>query len=189
MRTQALLLLSLTLSLGACGSDPVASSSPVRLSLKAKSDDVKSGVITESKDITTEIGNPFGAFIKEATNRLGVAPERILLTELSLFLGASSKGVATLEGVFSGQVDVLFEMNDTKNTYAVGSFNNFKGPGPLAGSIGFDFSKFAAVDADRFRSGSFKVVLRGNAASSFGTPDKAEAELEVGLVFEAYTAL
>jgi len=63
--------------LAACGDDPVSFSAPVGIELKAKSDDVMNGVITEDKGITTESGNPYGAFINDATARLGRAPGRV----------------------------------------------------------------------------------------------------------------
>ena len=48
-------------SVVACSSDPVSYSAPVGINLKAKAGDAAAGAITESKGITTESGNPYGA--------------------------------------------------------------------------------------------------------------------------------
>jgi hypothetical protein len=73
----------------ACGSDPVNYSSPVGIELKAKSGDVSGTAISEQKDITTETGNPYSAFVNDATRMIGRDPARIEIDELTLTLGAS----------------------------------------------------------------------------------------------------
>ena len=74
----------------ACGDDPVNYSAPVGIELKAKSGDVTNNAITEEKGITTESGNPYGAFITEAKNRIGHDPSRIELHDVTVTLGAQS---------------------------------------------------------------------------------------------------
>src|SRR5439155_24452981 len=94
--------------LAACGSDPVSYSAPVGIELKAKSGDVTNAAVTELKDITTESGNPYGAFTNDAQAKLGHAPSRIELADLTLTLGGQSTGGSALEQVFNGDVDVSF---------------------------------------------------------------------------------
>src|SRR4051812_35810400 len=90
------------LALAACGSDPVSFSQPVGITLKAKSGDVNNATITENKDVTTESGNPYGAFISDATAKLGGhAPGTIEVNDVTLTLGGTSQGVATLDQVMT----------------------------------------------------------------------------------------
>src|SRR5438105_4095222 len=113
------------LALAACGSDPVNYSQPVGIELKAKSGDVNTAAVTESKEINTESGNPYGAFISTAETKLGgKAPSRIELSQLSLTLGGQSTGVSSLEQVVTGDVDVAFIVNNTNNTYDAGHVIN-----------------------------------------------------------------
>src|ERR1051325_8993418 len=112
MRTLCVLVV-----LAGCGDSPVNYSAPVGINLKAKSGDVVQNVVSDKKSITTESGNPYGAFVGAAQQRLGRDPSRIEITGITIVLGADSTGVTTLDQVFTGQVDVLFLMNDTNNTY------------------------------------------------------------------------
>jgi len=73
-----------------------------------------------TKGITTESGNPYGAFVGDARTKLGHDPSRVELDGVSLTLGAQSTGVTALDQIYSGAVDVLFLMNDTNNSYPAG---------------------------------------------------------------------
>jgi len=112
------------LALAACGTDPVSYSAPVGINLKVKSGDVLSNAISDQKGITTESGNPYGAFVSDAQRKLGRDPTRIEIDQLTLTLGAQSTGVTKLEEVYTGDVDVAFIMNDTNNTYDAGHVMN-----------------------------------------------------------------
>ena len=175
------------LFLVACGDDPVSYSEPVGLTLKAKSDDTTNGVVTDEKGITTESGNPYGAFVSNARRELGnTDPGAIEVEKVELFLGADSTGVTTLGGVFNGNVEVLFQMNDTNNSYPVahGTIEAATGAGPFGLAIDFDP---AIPDADyaKLLGGSFKVIVRGPAASGFETKG-ADADLQTTLTFAAF---
>jgi hypothetical protein len=170
----------------ACGSDPVNYSAPVGIELKAKSGDVANAVVSEQKDITTESGNPYGAFTNDATTKLGgVAPSRIELHDLTLTLGAQSTGVTALEEVVTGDVDVAFIVNDSNNTYDAGHIVNPTGVGPDTMDIVFDWSQVATTDRSALIGGSFKVVLRGPAAATFSSKG-ADATLQTTFTFDAY---
>jgi hypothetical protein len=109
------------LLLAACGDDPLRYSEPVGINLKAKSADTVGGVVSDEKGISTESTNPYGKFVADARVQLGGKdPAEIALEELTLTLGAGSTGVTRLGEVFTGQVDVLFVMNDTNNTAIAG---------------------------------------------------------------------
>jgi hypothetical protein len=169
----------------ACGSDPVSYSAPVGINVKAKSGDVSGNVVTEQKDITTESGNPYGAFINDARVALSNKdPSAIEINHLTLLLGAQSTGVTTLDQVVTGDVDVAFVVNDSNNTYDAGHVMNPTGAGPVDMTVTFDSTKVAAQDWPKMMSGSFKVVLRGTAAATFAGKG-AEANLQITFSFDA----
>ena len=179
-------LVWLPLVLAACGTDPVQYSAPVGIELKAKSSDVASNVVSEQKDITTESGNPYGAFVNTAMSKLsGHAPSRIEIDQLTLTLGAQSTGVATLDEVVTGDVDVAFLVNDSNNTYDAGHAMNPTGAGPVTMSPSFDWAMVSPDDRTRMLNGSFKVSLRGSAAIGFQSK-AADASLETTFTFTAF---
>ena len=170
----------------ACGSDPVSFSQPVGIELKAKSGDVNNNAISELKDITTESGNPFGAFITAARAKLGNHdPSRIELPMLTLTLGAQSTGVTKLDDVFTGDVDVAFLMNTSSNTYDVGHVTNPAGVGPDSVDSTFVSTQLSAADYQLLLQGQFKVQVRGPAAAGFQSKG-AEASIQATFTFDAF---
>ncbi len=185
-----LLRLSLgsALLIAACSDDPLRYSEPVGINLKAKSADTTGGVVSDEKGITTESGNPYGKFVADARAQLGGKdPAEIALEDLTLTLGAGSTGVTRLGEVFTGQVDVLFVMNDTNNTVMAGSGNiaatTAGGPAPL--DAAFTSTTLGAADLTKLIGGNFKVVIRGPAGADFETKG-ADADLQLTLTFAAY---
>ncbi len=176
------------LALVACGGDdPVSYSAPVGINLKAKSDDVTNGVVTDDKGINTESGNPYGAFVTDARAEIGADPGLIDVAGVDLFIGANSTGVTKLGEVFAGQVDVLFEMNDTNNSYTVasGAISADSGAGPIGADVTFAADEVPDLDYAKLLAGSFKVVVRGPAAPGFATAG-ADVDLQVTLTFAAF---
>ncbi len=171
--------------LTACGDDPLSHSAPVGINLKAESGDVSGTAISDEKGITTESGNPFGAFMNDARSTLGHDPSAVEISTLTLTLGAQSTGVTGLEQVYTGDVDMLFIMNDTNNTYPVGHVANPTGTGPVTAHILLDDAAMAEQDRDKYYGGSFKVVIRGTAATDFATKG-AKADLQLSFTFAAY---
>ncbi len=172
-------------SLAACGSDPVSYSTPVGINLKAKSSDVANTAITDDKSITTESGNPYGAFVTDAHTKLGRDPTAIEIDQLTLTLGAQSTGVVALQDVYSGDVDIALIMNDTNNTYDAGHVTSPTGVGPVDLNVVFQSSQVTATDFPKMLTGSFKVVIRGTAAVGFSTKN-AEANLQATFTFAAF---
>lgn len=168
-----------------CGADPVSYSSPVGINLKAKSGDVSGTTVSDEKGINTETGNPFGAFVTDARARIGRDPSRIEIDAASLTLGAQSTGVVTLQEVYSGDVDVAFVVNDSNNTYDVGHVIDPTGVGPVGIDVNFESIAVTSLDWAKFLGGSFKVVVRGTAATGFSTKG-AEANLQVTFTFAAF---
>jgi hypothetical protein len=169
----------------ACSDDPVSFSAPVGINLKAKSGDVANTAISEDKAITTENGNPYGAFVSDATTKLGHAPGRIEIDNATLLLGGQSTNVTRLDEVFTGVVDVAFIMNDTNNTYEVGTVTNPTGTGPVEITIALAGDDMAPQDFTKYLGGSFKVVARGTAAPGFVSKG-AEASLQLTFTFAAF---
>ena len=171
-------------TLSACSDDPVSYSAPVGINLKAESGAVNNTVISDEKGITTESGNPYGAFIAGANAELGREPGRVEIDKLDLVLGATSTGVTALEQVYAGNVEVLFLMNDSNNTYPIGTVANPKMT-TAAIDVGFESSDIAEQDWAKFMGGSFKVVIRGTAATDFATKG-AKADLQLTFTFAAF---
>ena len=173
------------LALAACGADPVSFSAPVGINFKVKSGEVLSNAISDQKGITTESGNPYGAFASDAQRKLGKDPTRIEIDQLTLTLGAQSTGVTKLEEVYTGDVDVAFIMNDTNNTYDAGHVMNPMGVGPVPVSVSFSSASVSSADFTKLLNGSFSVVIRGSAASGFSTKG-AEANMQLTFTFAAF---
>lgn len=171
-----------------CSDDPVSYSAPVGINLKAKSADTVNAVVTDEKGITTESGNPYGAFVADAETALGGAdPSRIEVASVALLLGGGSAGVAALGEIFDGTVDVQFQMNDSNNSYPVADVDvdAAVGAGPVDLAVSFDSGQVQGDDYTRLLGGSFKVVLRGPAATGFTTKG-ADADLQLTFDFEAF---
>jgi hypothetical protein len=179
--------LSVVSLLAACGDDPLSYSAPVGINLKAKSSDTVNNVVTDDKGITTESGNPYGAFIADARRELGRDPGSVDVDHVDILLGAGSTGVTKLSEVFTGNVEVLFEMNDTNNTYAAasGSIAATTAGGPVTLDSSFTADSVPDLDYQKLLAGSFKVVIRGPAAAGFSTKG-ADADLQVTLTFAAF---
>ena len=160
-------------------------SQPVGINIKAKSEDVINTAISRDKNINTESGNPYGAFINESERRLGaLEPQQIDVAELTLILGGTSKNVANLAEVFIGDVDVAFVIEDSNNTYDVWHVIDPTGVSSAV-DVNFDSRTIAAQDAAKFLGGGFKVVIRGTAAASFSGKG-AEADLQLTFGFAAF---
>jgi hypothetical protein len=172
----------------ACGEDPVSYSEPVGLELKIESSKVVNGSISNEKSITTESGNPYGAFITAAKAELGREPSRIVLTSATLQLGASSTGVVSLSEIFDGEISVLFSMDTTNDTFSAATLvidDSTQGRGPIEMAALFDSDDMSAANISKLLSGSFKVVLAGPTAENFDALD-AKADVQVTLTLEAY---
>jgi hypothetical protein len=184
--TRLPLVLVVSCALAACSDDPVSYSAPVAINLKAKSADTVGGVVSDDKGITTENGNPYGAFVAGAMDELGGRdPSAIEVDSAEVFLGGNSVGVTMLGEIFAGPMEVVFEMNDTANSYPVGSvaIDATTGPGPIA--IALTFDGVSDVDHAKLLGGSFKVIVRGPSAPMFEMKG-ADADLQVTFTFAAF---
>jgi hypothetical protein len=183
---RASFVLAFASTLVACSDDPVSYSAPVAINLKAKSADTTGGVVSDDKGITTESGNPYGAFVSAAMDELGGRePSTIGVDSAEVFLGANSVGVTSLGEIFVGPMEVLFEMNDTANSYPVGTATIVAATGAGPVPIDLTFEGVSAVDHAKLLGGSFKVIVRGPSAPEFETKG-ADADLQVTFTFAAF---
>jgi len=171
----------------ACGSSaPVTYSAPVGISLDVRSADVVSGQISVDKSISTETGNPYGAFVNAAEKALGHAPSRIVVTSATLVMDpASSTQVTALEQVFGGAVQVSFVPNGSRVSLPAATAPQVSGIGPVAMVDLFDSAQVPSTDYPDIVGGSFKVLLTGAAVADFATRS-ATADLTATFTFEAF---
>ncbi len=176
-------------ALAACGGDdPVSHSAPVGINLKADSDKVVGTNVTDKKNINTESGNPYGAFVNEAQNVLGRAPGRIEVDGVSILMAAGSTGVSMLSEIFNGRIDVMFEMSATTDTIPVAHTiidPKTMGRGPIELEIDFDSANLAPANFADLVAGNFNVVYSGVVASGYSTLG-AKADLQITFTFEAF---
>jgi len=167
----------------ACGDDVVNYSAPVGINEKLRSTDVGAGnAVLLSKSINTEQGNPYGAFVNAATQTLGRAPSRIVVTYLSLELLETSTGVTNLNEVFTGQVAIGFDLDGI--VYPVGTVTNPAGVGvPMA--VTFDSASLGPVAYADLVGGGFPVVVSGTATPTFAG-GSFTADLKATFGFMAY---
>jgi hypothetical protein len=100
-------------------------------------------------------------------------------------LGANSTGVTGFDQIYTGDVEVLFQMNDTNNTYNVGRVANPTASGPADISVSWSSDAVSDIDYAKLLGGSFKVVIRGTPATGFATKG-AKADLQLNFTFAAF---
>lgn len=172
----------------ACGDDPVTYSEPVGLTMQASSGDIADGRIEEEKNINTESGNPYGAFVANAEAELGHAPSDIVVEGVTLELDlAASNNIDALGLLFAGDTDVTFVTNSSGATYpvAIHTFEATDPAGPIDFHVHFDSDTLTDADYTELVGGNFKVVLSGPAAPGFAALN-ADADMSLVLTFIAY---
>lgn len=105
-------------------------SSLVAISLQAKSSDVPGPGLTLEKQIMTEAGNPYEAFIADAEARLGKETSRIDFERLTLRLGDDSTKVTALEQVCAGHLYFELTLEGSNDTFVFGEAMAPSGAGP-----------------------------------------------------------
>jgi hypothetical protein len=169
-----------------CGDDPISYSQPVGITTGVQSKDVSAGALALSKNINTENGNPYGAFVNAAKDRLGgKTPSRIAVTSATLALLPGASGVTDLQEIFTGNVGVAFQMNGSLISYPVAQASGPSGTGPVAMTVSFDPASMSPADYADLVQGSFKVALTGTSAPGFAAAS-ANASLQTTFGFTAY---
>jgi hypothetical protein len=170
-----------------CSDDPVSVSDVVDLKLTLSSGDVANNILRDEKNVNTESGNPYGAFVAKAREEIGGDPSHIAVTGTAVTIGATSRNVTMLGQVFAGATKLEFVMNGSSTPHAVAtkSVGAADGAGPIPFLVAFDSDDIPAADYTDLASGSFKVVLSGPPASGFAAAN-ADADITISLTFEAF---
>jgi hypothetical protein len=170
----------LPLLLAHCADDPIAYSEVISLKLSGiKDGDAKNGVTTEEKNVNTESGNPYGAFLASAEGALdGAEPGRVELSSALVGLHADSKGVAQLDQVFS-RVELF--ISSSTATYPLGDATSLS-----ASTAAFVLSEDVDWEAlqPTLVQGDFKVGVRVDVITDM--EDNWDAKLFLDLNFSAY---
>jgi hypothetical protein len=172
--------------LAACGDDVVSHSAPVGIHLAFSSGDVAGGRVGDDKNINTESGNPYAAYIADAREALGHDPSRIEVDSLTLTIATGTSGVTALGEIFDGPTALTFEMNSTNTIVPVASLAIVAstGPGPVPMDGAFDSSTVTGDDWTSLLDGDFKVVIDGPAQGDFEGANAA-VDLEALFTFDA----
>ena len=179
--------LALALAAGCSDDDPVSVSDVVDLKLTLSSGDVSNGSLYDEKNINTESGNPYGAFVSQARTEIGGDPSHIAVTGTAVTVEATSKNVTMLGAVFAGATKFEFIMNGSTTRYAVATKDVVAadGAGPVSFAVNFDSDAIPAADYAELASGSFKVALSGAPAAGFEAAN-ADADITISMTFEAF---
>lgn len=171
----------------ACSDDAINYSEPVGISLQFKSSDVVAGRILIDKNINTESGNPYGAFVKTAETKLGAAPGRIDVASATLTVESSSKQVTRLGEIFTGDCKLSFVLNTGNVPLAVATRTMAVADtaGPVTFTAAFDSATLDDAQYAQLVAGSFKVALDCATASTFAGLG-ATADLKATFTFGAY---
>jgi hypothetical protein len=182
------LLCAALVLVAACGDDPVSVSDVVDIKLSLSSGDVAGdGTMVADKNINTESGNPYGAFVQFARDEIGGDAGRITVDGAAITVDATSSGITDLGEVFLGVTTVEFVMNGSSAIYPVATRAVVldDGPGPVEFDVDLDSDDIPDEDFADLASGSFKVAISGTAADGFEAAN-ADADMTVSLTFSAF---
>lgn len=164
---------------GGCADDVVGVSEPVSLKLSGiKPGDIANGSASEDKNVNTESGNPYGAFLKAARDGLGQEPRAIRVKSAFLRVHADSKNVTNFEQVFA---DLELFAADSQTTIPVGTVSAPSGTS-VAVVITADEVDLAALQT-AMKGGDFKMGVRGAVQST--TPADFDLKITIDAIFEA----
>jgi hypothetical protein len=169
---------------GGSGNDlnTVGYSGPVAIRLdKFKDDEVRNGAFDVDKNLSTEMGNPYGAFQNAARAALGRAPAAILVDRVTLTLGSDTTGVTAFEQ-FMGTPMTLYLASNAA-TVNIGTVAQPMGPGPVEVTITATRDTLAPIQAALTSGGSLKVGIRVPVSPT--APRRFDARVSVVLYFRA----
>jgi hypothetical protein len=175
--------LTAALALPACAEDPVLATDLIVITLSdINENDITSGVVEERKNISTESGNPYGEFLREARRILGRDPGRIRVESVQITLDGSSRGVDGFQDLFPGEVNVFLDASAGGTVY-VGRTSAPTGMGPVVLSVISSDDSLAPI-MDALLGGSFHVGVQG--ATHRLEHDDFDAGINIRIGFGAY---
>jgi hypothetical protein len=174
---QATFAAGLLLSVG-CKPDAVVNDIGINLNIKNADLDANNVLITE-KNIATEQGNPYGAFLSDIAAQLGGEPAVITLEAATLTLVGGDQ--TTIEELYVGAVTLTIVDDAAGTETDIATITDPLGVGPLELTIdsdAFDDEAFQATLND----GSFKMRVTGAAADAAAN---INADVALSLSFSA----
>ncbi len=173
------------LAVGCGGDDPVSVSDVVDLKLSLSSGDVAGNNLSDEKNVNTESGNPYGAFVDDARAEVGGDPSAIRVDEVTIELDPGASTNVDALGLVFADVAVSFEMSSGEIVLvASDELTADADAGPLALDVAFDSDALSDADYADLLGGGFKVMLSGEAAAGFAALD-ASADLEITFLLTA----
>jgi hypothetical protein len=177
------LALAATALLAACDEDPVVATDLIVIQLSGiKEGDVADGVVSKSKNVSTESGNPYHAFLVEARAVLGRDPSRIRVDAVQITLDGSTTGIASFADLFNADAEVFLDA-DVGGTVAVARVTGPTGTGPVTLEVVSTDETLAPIMA-ALLSGDFRVGVRGTTLRT--SADDFDARVDVRIGFGAY---
>lgn len=175
----ALLVVTAFASVG-CGEDEaVAHSGAITLQLSGiKEGDADNGMFSQEKSVSTESGNPYAVFLRDAQDALGGEdPSYIRVTKFVARIHADSDGVLAFDEVFD---DMEAFVSDSTTTISIGTVQ-----APSSSEVRIPVSSDTDYTAlqEALLSGSFKLGVRGPA--SVDAPAKFDLRISIETSFEA----
>lgn len=156
-------------------------SGPVNVRLdKFKDGDVRNDAFDSDKDIDTESGNPYAAFLRDARTSLGRDPAAVVLDRMTFTLASDSRGVTGFEQIFAGTAVVYLATSAV--TVNVGTAVMPTGAGPIAVQVTATRAELAPINA-ALVSGHFKVGMRVPASPT--RPSSFDVKASTTLYFRA----
>lgn len=170
----------IALALPACGDDPVAYSEVVSLKLSGMKDgDFKNNTVSEDKNISTESGNPYAVFLRNAKDALGGKdPGHIEVVSVTVQVHSESKNVTAIDQVLA---DVEVFIANSATTVPVANKTTPTGSSvvvPLIANV-----DYGGVSASMI-SGDFKMGARGTGIATL--PADFDLKLTLDVRFEAF---
>lgn len=163
------------------GANTVNYSGPVTINVdKFKDGDVRNEAFDSDRSVSTESGNPYGAFQQQARAVLGRPPAAVVVDRVTLTLGADARGVTAFEQFLGGPLTLYLASSQT--TVNVGTVAQPRGAGPVEVQITATRDTLAPIQND-LTQGSFKVGIRVPAAA--GRPRSFDAKVATVLYFRA----
>lgn len=188
MRCLKALVLGAAVMVAGCGAsgdggsgNTVNYSGPVSINVdKFKDDEVRNEAFDNDRSVSTEQGNPYGAFLQQARAVLGRPPAAVLVDRVTLTLGADARGVTAFEQFLGGPLTVY--LASSRSTVTVGTVAQPRGSGPVEVAVTATRDTLAPLQPD-LTQGSFKVGIRVPAAA--GRPRSFDAKIATVLYFRA----
>jgi hypothetical protein len=177
------LILAATGILAACDEDPVVATDLIVIQLSGiKQGDITDGVVSKSKNVSTESGNPYHAFLVEARAVLGRDPARIRVESVQLTLDGSTRGIASFADLFNADAEVYLDA-DVGGTVNVARVTRPTGTGPVELAVVSTDATLAPILA-ALLSGDFRVGVRGTTLRT--SADDFDARIDVRIGFGGY---